>query len=115
MDVLNLRVIEVMQRVGVSKTNFAIDLEISQAMVTHIYSGRNKPGVEVLQKIITAYPKIDAEWLLTGKGQIEKKPEKDVSQLKNSLLETEKMLQGTATSITEARTMLRDLAEKLNQ
>lgn len=92
MDALNLRVVEVMNKVGVSKSSFAIDLGIAPAMVTHITSGRNKPGVELLQKILLQYPQINAEWLLTGKGRIEKEGEKNLAQLKQSLVETEEKL-----------------------
>lgn len=31
---------------------------------------RNKPSFEVLSKIIEAFPTVNAEWLLTGKGEM---------------------------------------------
>ena len=42
---------------------------IQRASVSHIISGRNKPSLEVLQKIYEAFPELDLGWLMTGKGE----------------------------------------------
>jgi hypothetical protein len=70
MNELNLRVCEVMDHFCASKSMFANKLGIGLAIVTHIGSGRNKPGVDVLQKIIATYPTLNAKWLLTGEGKM---------------------------------------------
>jgi predicted transcriptional regulator len=72
MNNLNVRVVEIMKIKEVSKTEFASVLNISPAILSHISSGRNKPGVDVLQKILSHYPDISAEWLLMGQGDIYK-------------------------------------------
>jgi hypothetical protein len=38
--------------------------------VSHILSGRNKPSLDFILKVLTSYPEIDADWLLFGKGQM---------------------------------------------
>jgi hypothetical protein len=35
-----------------------------------VLSGRNKPSLDFVTKILTAYDDIDAEWLLKGKGSM---------------------------------------------
>lgn len=66
MDELNLRVLSVMEAKKLSRTAFASLLEISLPVLTHIGSGRNKPGLELIQKILTHFPDIDPDWLLLG-------------------------------------------------
>lgn len=68
MDDLNERVGIVLSESGMSKTDFAIKMDVSLSQLSHISSGRNKPGVELLQKIAQVFPKYSSKWLLTGLG-----------------------------------------------
>ncbi len=70
MDELNKRVVEVMEHFSSSKSDFAIKLGIGLPTIAHIFSGRNKPGVDILQKILLTYPTVNATWLMIGKGEI---------------------------------------------
>ena len=70
MDELNKRVVEVMEHFSNSKTDFALKLGIGLPTIAHIFSGRNKPGVDILQKILLTYPTVNATWLMIGKGEI---------------------------------------------
>lgn len=47
-------------------------LGIQRSGLSHILSGRNKPGFDFIQKIIVKFPSLNADWLLTGKGKIYK-------------------------------------------
>ena len=69
-DVLNKRVMQVMQHFDLSPSIFADEIGISRSKMSHIVNGRNKPSIEVLQCILTRYPDISSEWLLTGTGVI---------------------------------------------
>jgi hypothetical protein len=68
MDELNLRVLSVMNELKLSKSAFAASLDISLPMLTHIGSGRNKPGIELIQKILLNFPQISPDWLILGNG-----------------------------------------------
>ncbi len=68
MDELNLRVLSVMNELKLSKSAFAASLDISLPMLTHIGSGRNKPGLELIQKILLNFPQINPDWLILGIG-----------------------------------------------
>lgn len=46
---------------------FADLLGVQRSNVSHILSGRNKPGFEFLEKVVLHFPKVNAHWLLTGK------------------------------------------------
>lgn len=51
-----------------SSTQFADTIGIGRPVASHILSGRNKPSLEVVQKIISAFPELSLPWLLNGNG-----------------------------------------------
>ena len=53
---------------------FAKTLGIHQAALAHITSGRLKPSVDVLTKIVNRFEDINPGWLLTGKGSMKITP-----------------------------------------
>lgn len=54
-----------------SATSFADEIGVQRSSISHVLSGRNKPSLEFIQKILIAYPKISADWLISGKTTIE--------------------------------------------
>ncbi len=53
-----------MKSEGLSTTRLAEILEIQPSAVSHLVSGRNKPGYDLLQKILRRFPQINPDWLL---------------------------------------------------
>lgn len=54
-----------------NKTAFGRAADIQSGVLAGIVGGReSKPGFEILQKLLTAYPSVNAEWLLFGRGQM---------------------------------------------
>ena len=49
-------------------TQFADAIGIARPIVSHILSGRNKPSLEVVQRILAAMPDLSMSWLLNGTG-----------------------------------------------
>ena len=49
-----------------SPSSFADKIGIQRSSLSHVISGRNKPSLDFLSKIITHYPKVNASWLITG-------------------------------------------------
>lgn len=47
---------------------FARMLEVNPAIISHILAERNKPGVELLQKILGRFPQVSPDWLLLDAG-----------------------------------------------
>lgn len=68
LDQLNKRIIEVMVRKDHTKSSFAKALDVSLPLITHITTGRNKPGIDLIQKIISVFEDINPDWLLLGAG-----------------------------------------------
>lgn len=69
-DELNKRIIEVMVRTEHSKSTFAKVLDVSLPLITHITTGRNKPGLDIIQKLLSRFERINPDWLLLGTGNI---------------------------------------------
>lgn len=113
MDDLNTRVVRVMEKLGLTKTAFAADLDISLASLTHISQGRNKPSVEMLQKILLKYPAINAEWLLLGTGKMEKSGNYDLKTLKLALQLAETRLKDGIAIIDSVGKDLKQQAEDI--
>lgn len=55
-----------------SASAFADEIGVQRSSVSHVLSGRNKPSLEFIQKILTSYPKVDANWLINGTTSIQK-------------------------------------------
>lgn len=53
-----------------SPTAFADKININRSSLTHIFSGRNQPSLDVAKKILTAFPEISTEWLIMGMGDM---------------------------------------------
>ncbi len=53
-----------------SPTAFADTIDINRSSLTHIFSGRNQPSLDVAKKILTAFPDISTEWLIMGIGNM---------------------------------------------
>ncbi|MCK4568972.1 MAG: helix-turn-helix transcriptional regulator [Bacteroidales bacterium] len=53
-----------------SASQFADEIGVQRSSVSHVLSGRNKPSLDFITKIIDSYPEINADWLLTGKGEV---------------------------------------------
>lgn len=70
MDELNKRIIDLMVKSGHSKSTFAKELGVSLPLITHITSGRNKPGLDIIQKIMSTFPDLNPDWLINGTGEM---------------------------------------------
>ena len=44
-------------------SKLADELGISRPMMSHVLSGRNKPNIEIVMKILSKYPDLNPEWL----------------------------------------------------
>ncbi|WP_415580203.1 helix-turn-helix domain-containing protein [Flavobacterium longum] len=53
-----------------SAAGFADKIGVQRSGVSHLMSGRNKPSLDFILKILEAFPDTDLYWLLTGQGQM---------------------------------------------
>lgn len=52
-----------------SPSQFADMMGIQRSSVSHILSERNKPSYDFIERMLTKFPQISAEWLILGKGK----------------------------------------------
>lgn len=67
---MQARIQEILRREGLSSSQFADRIGVQRSSVSHVVSGRNKPGFDFISKILMAFPGINAKWLITGEGEI---------------------------------------------
>jgi len=54
----------------INSNKLAENINVSRATISHIMSGRNKPSVDFLHKILNKYPDLNLNWLVTGNGSM---------------------------------------------
>lgn len=62
------RIREILNARQLTPTQFADTIGVARPIISHILSGRNKPSLEVVQKIVAAFPDLSLNWLLKGIG-----------------------------------------------
>ena len=65
------RIYKIMQKEGLTNAEFADKLGISNSSLSHIFSGRNNPSLDVVMRIHKACPYVNLNWLLYGEGDME--------------------------------------------
>lgn len=64
----------VMKLNSMTASQFADEIGVQRSSVSHILSGRNKPSLEFIQKVMNRFPKVDSTWLINGKTNIGSAP-----------------------------------------
>jgi len=62
------RLQKVMEFYNESSASFAEKIGVQRSSISHILSGRNKPSLDFVLKILSSYPEVELYWLLNGKG-----------------------------------------------
>ncbi len=57
---------------GLSASAFADSIGVQRSSLSHLLSGRNKPSLDFILKIIAYYPEVDLYWILNGKVEFPK-------------------------------------------
>ncbi|MCV9928209.1 helix-turn-helix domain-containing protein [Flavobacterium sp. LS1R49] len=57
---------------SLSASSFADKIGVQRSSMSHLLSGRNKPSLDFILKIIEVFPDIDLYWVLNGKGSFPK-------------------------------------------
>lgn len=63
------RLQKIMDFYGESASSFAEKIDVQRSSISHILSGRNKPSLDFVLKILSSFPEVNLYWLLNGKGE----------------------------------------------
>ena len=62
------RLVQLLDLEQLTPSKFADIIGVQRSSVSHVISGRNNPSFDFLQKTLKAFPGLNAEWLMLGKG-----------------------------------------------
>ncbi len=51
---------------------FADKIDVGRASISHLLSGRNKPSLDFVMRVVKNFPEVELYWLLNGKGEFPK-------------------------------------------
>jgi transcriptional regulator with XRE-family HTH domain len=82
----------IMEHYGLNASSFADKVSVQRSSISHLLSGRNKPSLDFVIKVLDIYPELNLYWLLDGTG----------TYLKNEVVESnEKKTETAPTPIIE--------------
>lgn len=62
------RLQKVFEYYGLNASAFADRIDVGRASISHLLSGRNKPSLDFVMRVIKNFPEVELYWLLNGKG-----------------------------------------------
>ena len=75
---------------GLSASAFADRIDVQRSSISHLLSGRNKPSLDFILKVIEIFPEVDLYWILNGKGNFPKSERKIEEKKDTPILENSK-------------------------
>ena len=63
------RLQKVIDYYGESASSFAEKIGVQRSSISHILSGRNKPSLDFVLKVLSSFPEVELYWLMNGKGE----------------------------------------------
>jgi transcriptional regulator with XRE-family HTH domain len=76
---------------GLTASLFADKINVQRSSISHLLSGRNKPSLDFILKVLESFPEVELLWLLNGKGSFPK--EENSSLEKIAITSKEKVIQ----------------------
>lgn len=73
-DDFSKRLQKLMEFYEINAASFADSIDVGRSSISHILSGRNKPSLDFVLKIVQTYPEVELYWLLNGKGDFPSTP-----------------------------------------
>jgi transcriptional regulator with XRE-family HTH domain len=93
------RILAILKLKNLSPAQFADMINVQRSSISHLISGRNKPSLEFIQKMLNTFPDINTDWLIFGNGtmiQGEKTNQNKIVPSSNELLFQEEKLDGVS-------------------
>ena len=69
---------------GESASGFAEKIGVQRSSISHVLSGRNKPSLDFVMKVLHSYPEVELYWLMNGKGTFPHQAQLKISESPNS-------------------------------
>lgn len=76
------RLQKIIEFYGETASSFSDNIGVQRSSISHILSGRNKPSLDFVLKILSRYPEVELYWLLNGKGHFPSLSQESATSLK---------------------------------
>ena len=63
---LNKKIGQLIEGLGFTSSKFADHIEVSRPIISHIIAGRNKPSLDIIQRILLKFPDLGIAWTFDG-------------------------------------------------
>ncbi len=85
---MNQRLQQFLDLENITPARLSDILNVQRSSISHILNGRNKPSYDFIRRILSKFPALNADWLLTGRGKPYKENTPPISSTENSLRES---------------------------
>ena len=75
---------------ALNASSFADKIGVQRSSMSHLLSGRNKPSLDFVLKILDVFPDVDLYWILNGKGSFPKNEDEIINSKTENISEIEK-------------------------
>ncbi len=82
------RIVELMSHFKLTAGALAEAIGVQPSSVSHVLSGRNRPSLDFVLRILEQYPEVSSDWLLHGSGKMLKQAQSE-NPLQGSLFGSE--------------------------
>ena len=65
---MHIRIKKWIENQELKSSSFADIIGVNRATISHVLSGRNKPSIDFLDKMIRAFPDLNSNWIVSGDG-----------------------------------------------
>ncbi|MDP2176202.1 MAG: helix-turn-helix transcriptional regulator [Bacteroidota bacterium] len=87
-NTIEIRILQVFTESGLSRQEFSSKINISNAVLSHLSSGRNKASLDLATSILNEFKEINPEWLVLGIGDMKRdNKELRIDKIKSKLLD----------------------------
>ena len=76
---------------GLNASSFADKIGVQRSSMSHLLSGRNKPSLDFVMKILDVFPDVDLYWILNGKGNFPKSDDGNVVSKAENFVENKNL------------------------
>ena len=77
-EAFSARLSEIIQYYNLTASSFAERVGVQRSSISHLLSGRNKPSLDFVLKVLNEFPEVNLYWLMNGTGTFP-----DTSEQKN--------------------------------
>lgn len=74
-----IRLQKILDYYNISAAELSNQIKFNRSTISHLLSGRNKPSLDFVMRVLQKYPEVELYWLLNGKGSFPSIPKKSIS------------------------------------